>query len=253
MAVISGRIADRLLAKFSPREQTQEPAGNEPAEVNLRDVFGADAYDLIDGKIVIDFGCGAGNEVVDMARKGASRVIGLDLQLPLLSNARELALRHKVQDKCLFTTQTDEKADIITSKDAFEHFSNPEEVLQAMSKMLRPGGTILASFGPIWLHPHGGHLFSVFPWAHIVLSEKSLIKWRSKYRNDGATSFGEVEGGLNKMTIRRFERIVAASDLEFQSMDTVPIKGLPVFKSRLFREIGSSLVICRLQRRVGVS
>jgi hypothetical protein len=56
----------------------------------------------------------------------------------------------------------------------------------------------------------GGHLFSVFPWAHLIFSEQALIRWRSDFKSDGATRFSEVAGGLNQMTIRRFERLIAA-------------------------------------------
>ena len=69
----------------------------------------------------------------------------------------------------------------------------------------RTGGCIFVSFGPTWYHPLGGHLFSVFPWVHILLTEDALIRWRAQFKTDGARKFGEVEDGLNQMTIRRFE------------------------------------------------
>ena len=37
---------------------------------------------------------------------------------------------------------------------------------------------------------------------------------RRRYRDDGARRYEEVESGLNKMTVGRFERIVASSRLE---------------------------------------
>jgi hypothetical protein len=76
------------------------------------------------------------------------------------------------------------------------------------------------SFGPTWHHPYGGHLFSVFPWAHLIFSEKALTRWRSDLRDDGATRFGEVAGGLNQMTIRRFEELVADSRLCFDRLNS---------------------------------
>lgn len=74
-----------------------------------------------------------------------------------------------------------------------------------MSALLEPKGEVIASFGPTWYHPLGGHLFSVFPWAHLLFSEKALLRWRSDFKTDGATHFGEVAGGLNQMTVDRFE------------------------------------------------
>ena len=76
-----------------------------------------------------------------------------------------------------------------------------------MFDLLKPGGLLIASFGPTWYHPLGGHLVSVFPWAHLIFSETALMGWRSGIRADGAKRFHEVEGGLNQMTIRRFEQL----------------------------------------------
>jgi hypothetical protein len=115
-----------------------------------------------------------------------------------------------------------------------------------MRKLIKPGGFVLAAFGPTWLHPYGGHLFSMFPWAHLIFTEKALIRWRSKFRDDGAKSFGEVAGGLNRMTIKRFERIIEQSEFKFVYMETVPIKGISLFKNRILREWGSSIVRCKL-------
>ncbi len=63
-----------------------------------------------------------------------------------------------------------------------------------MDAMLKPGGRLYASFGPTWFHPYGGHLFSVFPHAHLIFTERSLIRWRSDFKSDGATRFHEVAG-----------------------------------------------------------
>jgi SAM-dependent methyltransferase len=40
--------------------------------------------------------------------------------------------------------------------------------------------------------------------------------------SDGATCFGEVEGGLNQMTIRRFVKLVEKSAFQFERFDAVP-------------------------------
>jgi hypothetical protein len=104
-------------------------------------------------------------------------------------------------------------------------------------------------FGPTWYHPLGGHQFSVFPWSHLLFTEKALIRWRSHFKQDGATRFNEVEGGLNQMTISRFERLIAASDFEFQSLEAVPIRKLRRLHNRLTREFFSAIVRCRLVPR----
>lgn len=92
-------------------------------------VFGEDFFRLIHAKTVIDFGCGNGHQVIEMAKNGVGRVIGIDIQERLLSVGRDHAKQEFVADRCKFATITDELADIIVSKDAFEHFADPASVL----------------------------------------------------------------------------------------------------------------------------
>ena len=146
---------------------------------------------------------------------------------------------------------TEERGDIIISLDAFEHFAEPAAVLRVMDGLLKPEGQVVASFGPTWYHPLGGHLFSVFPWAHLLLSEEALIRWRSGFKTDGATRFGEVAGGLNQLTIREFERIVAESPFQFATLEPVPIRKLRRLHNRLTREFTTSVVRCRLVKKAG--
>jgi SAM-dependent methyltransferase len=133
--------------------------------------------------------------------------------------------------------------------DAFEHFADPAEVLRIMNTLLKPEGEVLLSFGPTWYHPLGGHGFSVFPWAHLIFSEKALIAWRSTFKTDGATRFSEVAGGLNQMTIRRLEELVTASPFRFATLDPVPIRKLRWFHNRFTREFTTAVVRCRLVKR----
>ena len=200
----------------------------------------------IAGKMVIDFGCGEGDDSIEMVRRGAGRVIGIDIRNDVLNVARQKADEERIGPQCSFGTSTNELADVIVSVDAFEHFSDPAEVLRVMDRLLKPSGEVLISFGPTWYHPLGGHLFSVFPWAHLLFAEEALIEWRSTFKTDGATRFGEVAGGLNQMTIARFEALVAGSPFRMDSLELVPIRKLRRFHNRLTREFSTSIVRCRL-------
>lgn len=248
--IVGGRLGYWILKTFWPggcgREDGAMPAG---LDARLRQYFGDDFFEQIRGKTVIDFGCGPGHEAVEMARQGAARVIGIDIQQRMLDAGEAHAREQGVAERCSFVTHTDEKADFVISKDAFEHFDDPEGVLELMAGLLKPGGRVLAAFGPTWFHPYGGHLFSVFPWSHLVFTEKALIRWRSDFKSDGATRFREVDGGLNGMTIHRFERQVAHGPLQLEVLDTRPIRGLGLLRHRWLREFGSSLVVCRMAAR----
>jgi SAM-dependent methyltransferase len=212
-------------------------------------LMGDGFFDRIAGKVVIDFGCGEGTEAVEMAQKGARRVIGIDVREQVLQAGRQKAKQAGVEKSCVFATSTAELADIVISVDAFEHFADPAGVLSTMNSLLKSDGEVLLSFGPTWYHPLGGHLFSVFPWAHLVFSEKALIAWRSTFKTDGAARFSEVAGGLNQMTIARLEKLVAASDFRFAAFEPVPIRKLQWLHHRLTREFTTAVVRCRLVKR----
>ena len=53
-----------------------------------------------------------------------------------------------------------------------------------------------------------------------------MIEWRAAFKSDGATRFSETAGGLNRMTIARFQELVAASPLTCTALDLVPIRKL---------------------------
>jgi SAM-dependent methyltransferase len=212
-------------------------------------LLGQDFWDDVEGKVVIDFGCGEGHQAIEMARRGARSVIGIDIREAPLKIARDASLRAGVAESCSFTTKCEKKADVIVSLDSFEHFDDPASVLEVMASLLKPGGCVWASFGPTWLHPRGGHLFSVFPWAHLIFTEAALIRWRSDFKTDGATRFTEVSGGLNRITIGKFERIVAYSRFRFVFLRPVPIKVVRHLWTTWTREFFTSVVQCKLVLR----
>lgn len=248
MGIMGGKLGYRLLKKMSEGKLTEidpEDGADEDRGGLLR-CFGEDFYKEIEGKVVADFGCGTGAQAVAMAANGARKVIGIEILDKYLDIARRRALRQGVADKCVFLKGTEGPVDIVISKDAFEHFADPAAVLRAMKRILKPDGYIYAAFGPTWYHPYGGHLFSLMPWAHLIFTEKAIFRWRSDFKKDGATKFAEIEGGLNKLTIQKFERMVEREGLRFDSFETLPIRGIKIFKHRLLREFGASLVRCRM-------
>lgn len=235
-----------ILKRLAPLNMEATAYANKSKVLAL---LGSDFYSSIQGKTVVDFGCGTGEDAVEMAQHGAQRVIGVDLREQVLAVGRKNAEAAGVSDRCGFATVSPEKADIIVSLDAFEHFEDPAAILRIMDGLLKPEGEIHVSFGPPWYHPLGGHLFSVFPWAHLVFSEKALIRWRSDFKTDGATRFSEVAGGLNQMTIRRFERIIEESPFRFSKFEPVPIRKLQPLYNALTREFFTAIVRCRLVKR----
>jgi SAM-dependent methyltransferase len=239
----------QLLRRISP----QDP----PAMMNATAYAGKSKLGILCGQLlgdmagatVMDFGCGDGLEAIELAQRGARRVYGVDANLGCVEIARWHADHVGVSHLVEFSLEPPAvQVDMAVSLDSFEHFSDPAAILRALSDMLRPGGVLVASFGPPWYHPLGGHFFSVFPWAHLIFSEAALIRWREDLRDDRPATFAEA--GLNRMTVKRFERLIAASPFDVEALEIVPIRRLKRLHNRLTRELFTSIVRCRLRKPV---
>lgn len=247
---IGGEVAYRFLRWLKPGSEFQNAGEFRASYIPvIKRVIGDDGWESLRDKTIVDFGCGIGVGVIEMARHGARRVIGVDIRQDVLAVAKESAEEAGMAGICTFCDAIDEPVDVIISMNAFEHFDDPAGVLKVMHGMLRDDGFVLLSFGPTWYHPLGGHLFSVFPWSHILFSEEAQIRWRSDFKTDGATRFHEVAGGLNMMTIKRFVDLVGESDFRFQTFRPVPIRPLAWAHNRLTRECTTSVVECTLVKK----
>lgn len=251
MGVIGGAVGVRLL-NYASRGGTvsafPDIATAYLKTSKLEVLFGSSIWTEVRGKDVLDFGCGPGTEAVEVAEHGANYVVGLDLRQKWIDTATNLAVAHGVDHKCYFGKTWDGQVDVILSVDSFEHFSDPAAILERMRDLLKPTGCVIVSFGPTWYHPLGGHIFSVFPYSHLLFSESALVRWRSLYKTDGATTI--EESGLNRMTISRFERIVARSPFKFAAFEAVPIRRLKPIANAVTREFTTATVRCKLVPRL---
>ena len=236
-------LAQLKISEFPDSPQAPAYVGRSKLEVLL----GRSIWDEIAGRTVLDFGCGPGVEAVEMAERGATRVIGIDICEKWLTEAKARVDEAGVADRCTIERTWNDPVDMIVCIDCFEHFSDPLGILRHMRALLKPGGRVLISFGPPWGHPLGGHLYSIFPFSHLVFPDSALVRWRSTIKTDGARTV--LESGLNKMTVRRFERLIARSPFTFETFEVVPIRKLRRIANRLTREFTTSIVRCRLVPR----
>ena len=219
-----------LLRYCSPPQTVSEAESNEfsrpPLEGLLR-VY-PDLLAQIRGMRVLDFGCGWGRQSVALAEAGAKRVVGLDINADGLRHAREWSESRGVRDRVEFVTELPrEQFDFVFSKDSMEHFPDPAKSLDDMAKTLAPDGQMLVTFGPPWFAPYGAHMhyFTKIPWVHLVFPERTIMSVRKRYRHDGAVRFEDVEGGLNRMSVRKFARLVKASGLVVARLDFEAVRG----------------------------
>lgn len=188
---------------------------------------------LVSGKRVLDFGCGGGYQSVALVGNYDCTVLAIDSNPKTLQRAKELAASSAIDHSRLthlesIAPEHHGSFDIVISKDSFEHFPDPAAILELMQKLIADSGKILITFGPPWFAPYGSHMhfFCKIPWINLLLPEKVVLRWRSRHRDDGATRYEDVESGLNRMTIAKFERILAASGLRVEFRKYTPVKGV---------------------------
>jgi SAM-dependent methyltransferase len=236
----------RVLCRLFPIDPNRL-SGNAYAERSkLKVLLGDDIFERLRGKTVVDFGCGYGQQTIELAQQGAGRAVGIDIREEVLKRAREKASGIPNVEFLNAGLQASEFADFVLSIDAFEHFAEPEEVLQQIHALLKLGGTLLVCFGPPWLHPFGGHAFSPFPWSHKLFSESALCRWYNAVKGTRLARFEEVSGGLNRMTVARFEALAESSRFGKVSVKPVPIRKLRRFHSRITREFTTAVVRAEL-------
>lgn len=208
---------------------------------------------LIQGKTVLDFGCGQGWQVVAMAKQGAAYVVGLDIRG--LESAKQRAQQAGCADRVSFagglSPESKGSFDVVVSCSSFEHFSDPAGALSLMCQAARPDGIIVITFAEPWYSPHGSHMnfFAKIPWVNLLFSERSVMKARSHFRFDGARRYEEVEGGLNRMTLDKFERIIRSSGMQIEFLKYYPVKDLLIVdKLPLVRELLVGAATCILRK-----
>lgn len=102
------------------------------------------------GKTVVDIGCGGGILAEAMGEAGAS-VVGIDLSEPALAVAR----LHQLESKSsvayrqiaaeVLSREQPAAFDLVTCMELLEHVPDPESMIAACARLVRPGGTVVCS------------------------------------------------------------------------------------------------------------
>lgn len=116
---------------------------------------------VIEGKSVLDIGCGSGGITLHLAEKHRSgHAIGFDVERPVIDAARARAARRGLSDRVDFVHARpgplpfdDRSVDVVFSKDALLHIVDKEALFLEIFRVLKPGGVFAASN---WMIAHDG-------------------------------------------------------------------------------------------------
>lgn len=234
------RLFLRTCCYFPPRphrERTLEAVSEtERFAREYEYAFGPELWTWIAGKAVLDLGCGEGGHVLALADRGAGHATGLDM-LPIFGDAaaesRRRSYGHVTFIQADAAALPDASFDVVISHNSFEHFAEPERVLMDMVRLARPGGRVLIKFGPPWRNPWGRHMSGTVrrdrPWIHLIVPERTIMRAQSVYHDEPvlAERYVELPGGLNKMTLGRFRRLLMGQrGLRLTEFHVFPLYGV---------------------------
>lgn len=233
-------ISERIIEAFSlpPNKVGKEIQENTQREMSGKELnllnHEFDGFDnWIKGKSVVDFGCGLGFQSAALANAGTKSVLGIDINQEYIDYANEYARKNvKTNSAIRFVTEISDQDsasyDLVISKNAMEHYTSPYEAIESMRKLIHVDGSLMITFGPPWYSPYGSHMhfFCKLPWVNILFSEKAVMRVRAQYRDDGAEKYEEVESGLNKMSLSKFEKLCREQDLIASYKKYSCIKGM---------------------------
>jgi len=182
-------------------------------------------YIDIQDKEMLDIGCGYGGASTFFAINGL-RVTAVDNQSyedGFLADAINFAIEKEVgitfcfsdAHKLPFKTNS---IDIIRLDSVLEHLETPETVLAECRRVLKTGGLLFISF-PLFYSPYGGHTvdYLKIPWLHTLPSTWVRRLLRQHKSKPGMITTDYVEKlylSLNKMTLKRYKRIIKEVSLE---------------------------------------
>lgn len=118
--------------------------GNRSTDINFNDCIETpillSMLPQMDGKHVLDIGCGMGQHAKQYSNMGASHVLGIDISEKMLTHARE----HFSADNITYRkmamediTQIKEQFDVVTSSLVFDYAEDLDELMKQVHRLLK--------------------------------------------------------------------------------------------------------------------
>lgn len=237
--LFNNKMADAYLVydeTGSLRGDTTWSKDHRAAAAEMLALFGS-AGQLSD-RDVVDIGCGDGEKSRAFLDLGARSIVGIDPDAERINRARSQSnnsprLRFETIESDRFPLQ-DSSVDIALLVNVMEHVDKPELSLDECARVLKDGGLVLCVF-KTWFSPRGSHIndWVYIPWNHIVFPERALVRVLRRMAETNPFIYYHfpalrqsplpqdlvalADGGLNRMSLRRFRSLIAATSFHVVS------------------------------------
>jgi len=122
-----------------------------------------------DGKVVLDYGCGPGHDLVGFVEYSRpSRLIGMDVSAASLREAGKRLALHGAQPELVRISERtarlplpDASVDYVHCSGVLHHVPDPVGVLRELRRVLRPDGQgriMVYNYDSIWLHLYAAYM-----------------------------------------------------------------------------------------------
>jgi SAM-dependent methyltransferase len=110
----------------------------------------------VQGKNIIDFGCGSGRFVTEFVKRGAAHVTGVDVAPEMIKLSTQLTTQDGTIDRCDLHVsdslhwKSGTQHDITIAIGFWDYIMDPPERMRVMHKATKPGGKYLTAWPRFW-------------------------------------------------------------------------------------------------------
>jgi SAM-dependent methyltransferase len=199
---------------------------------------------------ILEVGCGQGIAAYHLHTMGF-QAYATDIREILDTHVRQSRLGFATGDVCRSLPYREDEFDLVFSINSFEHFVAPENALDEMVRVTKPGGLIYLVFGPLYFSPWGLHASRRLgmPYPQILFSESTIQRFVDEKHAQIASSYSEgadttrIGPHLNRCTVERYRELVwerhdlirVLSMIERTNLDGLPmiVRHSGIFRSRV--------------------
>lgn len=178
----------------------------------------------LNGKSVLDFGCGMGGMSLWYATNWNCQVLGIDIDQHHIEVATHLKQKHGVgnvrfEQRDLLEQPLDEQFDLIFMNDVAEHIPLVilGKIFRQLASNLTKEGCLFVTYPP-WRSPYASHLNSVIriPWVQFLPKswlDNMIAKHNQPLVGDLEADLRSAYDGLNRLTHSKLLKLTANAGL----------------------------------------